>query len=93
MPQSNICIRLDDDLKKQFDYLCNELGLTMSAAINMFVKAVVRENRIPLDLSLNIPNAVTKQAIEDVENGISCSVPYKSGNQITKAILDGDDED
>ena len=93
MAQSNICIRLDNDLKKQFDYLCNELGLTMSAAINMFVKAVVRENRIPLDLSLNIPNEITKKAIEDVENGISYSVPYKSGKEVTKAILEDDDED
>ena len=93
MAQSNICIRLDDNLKKQFDYLCNELGLTMSAAINMFVKALVRENRIPLDLSLNIPNEITKKAIEDVESGISYSVPYKSGKDVTKAILEGDDED
>ncbi len=93
MTQSNICIRLDENLKKQFDYLCNEFGLTMTTAINMFVKAVVRENRIPFEISANIPNSVTRKAIEDIENGISYSVPYKSGKDVTRAILEGDNED
>lgn len=93
MAQSNICIRIDENLKKQFDYLCNELGLTMSTAINMFVKAVVRENRIPLDLSLHIPNATTIQAIQDVENGLKTSIPYTNSSDIIQAILEGEDED
>lgn len=92
MTQSNICIRLDEDLKKQFDYLCKEFGLTMTTAINMFVKTVVRENKIPFEISLNMPNAQTRKAIEDVNNGISYSVPYISGKQITKFILEGEDE-
>lgn len=93
MAQSNICIRMDENLKKQFDYLCNELGLTMSTAINMFVKAVVRENRIPLDLSLYTPNATTVQAIQDVENGLKTSIPYTSSRDVIQAILEGEDED
>lgn len=93
MTQSNICIRLDDKLKKQFDYLCDEFGLTMTTAINMFIKTVVRENRIPFEIAINVPNAVTKQAIEDVEKGINYSVPYTSGKEITRIILEGDDED
>lgn len=93
MAQSNICIRMDENLKKQFDYLCNELGLTMSTAINMFVKAVVRENRIPLDLSLHTPNATTVQAIQDVENGLKTSIPYTSSSDVIQAILEGEDED
>lgn len=93
MSQSNICIRMDEDLKKQFDYLCNEFGLTMSTAINMFVKTVVRENRIPLDLSLHTPNAITVQAIKDVENGLKTSIPYTSSSDVIQAILEGEDED
>ena len=76
MAQSNICVRMDENLKKHFDYICNELGLTMSAAINMFVKAVVRENRIPLNMSVDIPNAETRKVLDDVEKGIGLSKPY-----------------
>ena len=42
MTQSNISIRIDNQLKQQFDSLCNELGLSMSSALNLFVKTVVR---------------------------------------------------
>ena len=93
MAQSNICIRIDENLKTQFDYLCNEFGLTMSTAINMFVKKVVRENRIPFEISLDTPNARTIQAIKDVENGISTSIPYTSSNQVIQAILEDDSDD
>lgn len=94
MTQSNICIRVDNKLKKQFDYLCDEFGLTMTTAINMFIKTVVRENRIPFDITLDVPNAVTKKAIEDVENGIGLSKPYTDIDEMFRDMeLEEDDEE
>lgn len=37
-----INVRLDDEDKKAFNELCNELGLNMSTAFNMFVKSMLR---------------------------------------------------
>ena len=51
MTQSNISIRIDNQLKQQFDSLCNELGLSMTSALNLFVKTVVREQRIPFEIA------------------------------------------
>ncbi len=82
MAQSNICIRMDEDLKKQFDFLCNELGLTMSTAINIFVKKFVREQALPFALSINDYNEETRKAIEDVENGIGLSRTFKSVDEL-----------
>ena len=36
MAQTNINIRMDENLKQQFDWLCSELGLNMTTAINIF---------------------------------------------------------
>lgn len=91
MAQSNICIRMDEDLKKQFDFLCNELGLTMSTAINMFVKKFVREQALPFALSLNDYNEETRKAIEDVENGIGLSRTFKSIDELFKDMELTDD--
>ena len=82
--QSNICIRLDKDLKKQFDYLCNEFGLNMTTAINMFIKAVVRENRIPFEITANVPNSETIKVIEDTEKGIGLSKSYSNIDEMFK---------
>ena len=48
--QSTISIRVDEKLKKSFDELCNEIGLSNSAAVTIFMKAAVREQRIPFEL-------------------------------------------
>jgi DNA-damage-inducible protein J len=78
MAQTNINIRMDEELKKNVEKIFSELGLTTSSAFNVFAKAVVRERRIPFELSLNIPNAETLAAIDDAENNRNMSKPYNS---------------
>lgn len=45
-----VSVRMDEDSKKKFDAFCSSVGITASAAVNMFIKTVVRENRIPFDV-------------------------------------------
>ena len=52
MSTTAISIRLDSDIKKQFDDLCKEFGISTNAAFNLFAKAVVREQAIPFAISL-----------------------------------------
>ncbi|MCI8418875.1 MAG: type II toxin-antitoxin system RelB/DinJ family antitoxin [Lachnospiraceae bacterium] len=78
MAQTNINIRMDDTLKQQFDLLCNELGLTMTTAFNIFAKTMVRQQRIPFEVSLNVPNAETQAAIDDVNCGRNLSKSFHS---------------
>lgn len=53
MSQSTISIRMDDDLKRNFDHICNELGMSMSTAVTMLAKKMTREQRLPFDLSVD----------------------------------------
>ena len=74
MAQTTINVRIDEDLKKQFEIFCNETGLNISTAINMFVKTVVRENAIPFKIAVDPfyseENMIhLKKAIKDLENG------------------------
>lgn len=78
MAQTNINIRMDENLKKQFDAFCSEIGMNMSTAINIFVKKVVREQRIPFEIKTDIPNAETLKAIENVRKGIGLSKSFSS---------------
>ena len=58
---ANINVRMDADLKKQFEAFCADMGMTMSTAINIFAKKAVRENRIPFEISGDAPNAETQR--------------------------------
>lgn len=78
MAQTNINIQMDDILKQQFNHLCNELGLNMTTAINIFAKTMVRQQRIPFEISLDIPNTETLIAIDDVNNGRNFSKSFHS---------------
>ena len=43
-------MRIDPKLKEEANEVFDDLGLTMSTAVNMFLKAVVREQGMPLNL-------------------------------------------
>ena len=43
MATTNLTVRIDEATKAQFDALCNELGLSASTAVNIFARAMVRE--------------------------------------------------
>lgn len=65
MPQTNVNIRMDEETKKAFDEFCSEIGISVSSAFNIFAKTVVREQRIPFELTTEIPNSVTRKAMDE----------------------------
>lgn len=48
---ANLTIRLDSNDKEEFSSICEKIGLSASAAFNVFVKAVIHEQRIPFELT------------------------------------------
>ena len=55
MALSTLTSRVEEDDKAMFISFCESVGLTSSAAINMFVKAVNREHRIPFEIKTEDP--------------------------------------
>ena len=53
MAQTNINIRMDENLKKQFEAFCSNIGMTMTTAFCVFAKAAVRKQKIPFEISVD----------------------------------------
>lgn len=74
MAQTLINIRIDEEVKKSMEEICKELGITMSAAFNIFARKMTREKRIPFDVSVdpfyseNNMKAI-KESIKQLEEG------------------------
>lgn len=51
MAQTNVSIRMDEDLKKQFEAFCSEIGMSMTTAFCVFAKTAVRRQEIPFTIS------------------------------------------
>jgi DNA-damage-inducible protein J len=68
---------MDEDIKRRFDTFCADAGMNASVAVNLFVRAVIREKKIPFEISGNDDPFYSKknqeritQAIERLEAGL-----------------------
>ena len=75
MATVNMSIRMDTELKKQADAMLSDMGLNMTTAMNMFLRQVVRQGRIPFEIATDIPNAETLAAMKEVDDMINGKIP------------------
>ena len=64
MALATFSVRMDESLKKQFDGLCQEFGMSATTAINVFARAVVRQRRIPFEISSPEKNITREGAMQ-----------------------------
>lgn len=59
MAQSTISARIDSEDKIAFDLFCSRVGLNTSSVLNLFIKKVISEDRIPFEVSA--PKTVSRE--------------------------------
>lgn len=89
MATTNITMRMDENLKSQAEELFNNLGMNMTTAFTIFLKQAVREQRIPFSISMDIPNAETIRAIEDLRKRNNLSRSFSSVNELMEDLNNG----
>ena len=50
----NVTIRMDENVKKQSEKVLRELGMNMTTAVNVYMRAIARQKKIPFELSLAV---------------------------------------
>lgn len=89
--KANTTISIDSDLKKNAVTLFKKFGLDLSTAISLFLSQSVREQRIPFEIALNVPNKTTLEAYKEVEkmeaNPDGCNT-FKSIDSLMKDLLE-----
>ena len=53
MAQTMVNFRMDEDLKRNMEDICKDLGISMTTAFTIFAKKMTREKRIPFDVSVD----------------------------------------
>lgn len=99
MAQATFSVRMDENLKRNFDALCSDFGMNATTAFNIFAKAVVRERRIPFEIqaSQEISRAAGIQAFmalrkEAKENGVQDLTLDEINEEIRQARYGGNDK-
>ena len=85
----NLNIRVNADTKKEFEAFCHDMGMSMTTAINLFMRKTIREYRIPFDISGDVPNQTTLEAIREVEEDLKNPKlkSYQSVDEMMKDLL------
>lgn len=69
MAQQAMTVRIDAQMKSQFDSLCEQFGMSANTAINIFVKAVVRSKSIPFSINVkDEKEEIRQKAIQAMES-------------------------
>jgi DNA-damage-inducible protein J len=74
---SNVFARVEPEIKKQAEMVLDKLGISMSNAINIFLRQVVQQNGLPFDVKVsgNKPlvygDLTTEQFNEEIEKGLA----------------------
>lgn len=83
-------IKIDPILKRESQALFESFGLSLSTAVNMFLRQAVREQAIPFRIGTPVPNMETLKAIEDARKGVGLSRGFSSVAELMEN-LDADD--
>lgn len=82
MAQAMVNFRMDEELKKSMEETCKDLGLSMTTAFTIFAKKVIREKRIPFEVSVDpfyseSNMTYLKKVISDIESGKTVLTEHK----------------
>lgn len=68
MAQASISIRVDKSVKDRFCSLCEDFGLSTTTAFNLFMKAVIRERKIPFEVAADSEQEARKLFLDNFES-------------------------
>lgn len=89
MALATLTARVDEKDKTSFDTFCSNVGLNTSTAINLFVKAVLRENRIPFEIAQSPDPFFSQSNLEYVKKSVQ---ELRTGKGTAHELIEVDDE-
>ena len=85
---ANVNVRIDNEIKANAEAVFAKLGLTPTAAINLFYNQVIRTNSIPFELKADMPNEKTLAAFDELEDMEKHPEKYKGYTSIDDLMED-----
>ena len=85
MAQTTFSVRMDADVKKQFDEFCSQVGMNTTVAFNLFARAVLREKRLPFEVALEPDPFYSENNVAHLRRSVAA---LNSGKGIEHALIE-----
>jgi len=66
----NVTVRIDEETKREFDIFCENVGINITTAFNMFIKATLRTRELPFSVTDVDPHRQARQTLEKAVRAI-----------------------
>ena len=91
MESLTLNVRVDANDKKNFEQFCKSVGMNVSTAVNMFIKAVLREQKLPFEVKSDTYNKIIYEKLKEAElemNNTSKRYTIKDIEESMNSIID-----
>jgi len=88
MAQTTFSVRMDSEVKKQFDNFCSQVGMNTTVAFNMFARAVLREKRLPFEVTTETDLFYSESNLAHLRRGV---LALNNGMGIEREIIEVDE--
>ena len=85
MAQTTFSVRMDSAIKQQLDEFCARVGMNSTTAINLFARAVLRENRLPFEITTEPELFYSESNLAHLRRGVTA---LNSGKGIEREIIE-----
>jgi len=85
MAQTTFSVRMDTEVKKQLDDFCTQVGMNTTTAFNMFARAVLRERRLPFDITTESDPFYSESNLSHLRRGVAA---LNAGKGIERDIIE-----
>ena len=92
MATTNVTMRMDEDLKQQLQELLSKIGMDMTTFFVMTAKQAIREQWLPFQPTLEVPNMETLKSLVEVEVMKEHPEYYKSYNNFQELLKEVEEE-
>ena len=88
MAQTTFSVRMDSEVKRQLDDFCSQVGMTTTVAFNMFARAILREKRLPFEVTTETDPFYSESNLTHLRRGVAA---LNSGKGIEREIIEVDE--
>ena len=86
MESSNLSVRVDVNDKKSFEQFCANVGMNVSTAINMFIKAVLREQKLPFEVRSKTFDDTVYDKLQEAESEMNHTCKRYTKEEILESM-------
>ena len=85
MAQTTFSIRMDSEIKEQLDDFCKQVGMNTTTAFNLFAHAVLREKRLPFEVTTEVDPFYSEGNLAHLRRGVAA---LNSGKGVEHDIIE-----